>query len=148
MTTSKGMSSCFMTAAIRLETDPDIELACYAVSFTKRPEASVCRLEIMRRIYPYGTVCQWLVAQGVKDITSERLHKYRVRWLKRLAWEYLLRSRDERPGFLVRSPHMHAEAVKAWADGYAIEYYHTGEGKWNLTERPTWLPLVKYRIAP
>ena len=47
----------------------------------------------------------------------------------------------------VKTPHVHAEAIKAWADGAEIEYLSTITGKW--TDMPStlgWYDFVTYRI--
>lgn len=44
------------------------------------------------------------------------------------------------------TPHVHAELIKAWADGAEIEYW-TEKG-WSDTDLPCFLPNVKYRIKP
>ncbi len=40
-------------------------------------------------------------------------------------------------------PHVHAEAIKAWADGAEIETPQNG--KWNVTKDPGWYPNCEYR---
>ena len=46
----------------------------------------------------------------------------------------------------VRTPHKHAELIKAWADGAEIQYrFHTC---WIDTENPVWNPDFDYRIKP
>ena len=46
----------------------------------------------------------------------------------------------------VKTPHVHAEAIKAWADGYEIEFFCSGLNEWigNLT--PSWYEDISYRI--
>jgi len=46
----------------------------------------------------------------------------------------------------MKTPHIHAELIKAWADGAAIEV--RGDYEWNETEQPVWLDDLKYRIKP
>ena len=45
-------------------------------------------------------------------------------------------------------PHVHAECIKAWADGAIIE--HRGEitGRWNYCHSPSWNPNSNYRVQP
>lgn len=45
-------------------------------------------------------------------------------------------------------PHVHAEVIKAWADGAEIESQHRAGGEWVQTTRPGWLPEYNYRIKP
>lgn len=50
-------------------------------------------------------------------------------------------------------PHVHAELIKAWADGAQIQYYDHDLG-WSDLMRPSWhheirlSSLLKYRIKP
>lgn len=44
-----------------------------------------------------------------------------------------------------RKPHIHAEVIKAWADGYKIEVQDS-IGDWIIREHPNFLPAYKYRI--
>lgn len=41
--------------------------------------------------------------------------------------------------------HIHADVIKAWADGKDIEYSYDGTS-WYYTEGPTWTESVKYRV--
>lgn len=48
-------------------------------------------------------------------------------------------------------PHVHAELIKAWADGAEIQYKNLTGGEWitfSKTESPCWDPLRCYRIKP
>jgi hypothetical protein len=45
------------------------------------------------------------------------------------------------------TPHVHAEVIKAWADGAAVEMLHTG-GKWGACGKPMWLTNCSYRVKP
>lgn len=49
----------------------------------------------------------------------------------------------------MRTPHKHAELIKAWADGAEIELKspYTGE-KWVTHKNPQWLLDHEYRIKP
>jgi hypothetical protein len=49
----------------------------------------------------------------------------------------------------MRKPHYHASIIKAWADGYPIEFYDEVIGYWRPTSTrvmPTWDPEIDYRI--
>lgn len=48
----------------------------------------------------------------------------------------------------VKNPHVHAEVIKAWADGAEIEYQVEGDNHWWATDSPSWSPRVSYRIKP
>ena len=43
-------------------------------------------------------------------------------------------------------PHVHAELIKAWADGAEIECYGPHSGKWETVGTPAWGVNVSYRI--
>lgn len=45
-------------------------------------------------------------------------------------------------------PHKHAEVIKAWADGHAIQYRFMNEGPWEDIQEPTWIPEDGYRVKP
>lgn len=47
-------------------------------------------------------------------------------------------------------PHVHAEVIKAWADGAEIEYYCKEFGRWCdiACNRPTWYDWTQYRVKP
>ncbi len=45
-----------------------------------------------------------------------------------------------------KKPHVHAELIKAWADGAIIQIpFTTG---WEDCDRPCWHPASEYRIKP
>lgn len=46
-----------------------------------------------------------------------------------------------------RVPHVHAEVIKAWADGAEIEYRY-GDGPWCAVEEPGWTSYCQYRVKP
>jgi len=49
-----------------------------------------------------------------------------------------------------KKPHQHAEAIKAWADGAAIECRSVTPGpprSWSPVAMPAWLPQYDYRVA-
>lgn len=45
-------------------------------------------------------------------------------------------------------PHVHAEVIKAWADGAEIEYFNTVWNSWCKQTNPTWALTYQYRIKP
>lgn len=46
-------------------------------------------------------------------------------------------------------PHVHAELIKAWADGAEIQYWSVAvTSKWVSIKNPSWAPRFKYRIKP
>ena len=47
----------------------------------------------------------------------------------------------------MKTPHEHAELIKAWADGAEIEY-HNGGGRLITTSTPNGLEVTTYRIKP
>jgi hypothetical protein len=46
------------------------------------------------------------------------------------------------------APHVHAELIKAWADGAEIEYKNNWSGTWDLTLNPAWDTSAEYRLKP
>ena len=48
----------------------------------------------------------------------------------------------------VKTPHVHAEAIKAWADGHEIEYFSITYDEWHTSTSPSWFDSVRYRIKP
>lgn len=46
------------------------------------------------------------------------------------------------------TPHVHAEVIKAWADGKPIEARHAPHREWEPVESPRWNPLWQYRVKP
>jgi hypothetical protein len=53
----------------------------------------------------------------------------------------------------MKTPHKHAELIKAWADGAEIEVLvgHKWVGveeNWTSYQNPFWYPDMKYRIKP
>ena len=48
----------------------------------------------------------------------------------------------------MKTPHKHAELIKAWADGAAIEYFDIYESRWFTAVKPSWETEFKYRIKP
>ena len=49
-----------------------------------------------------------------------------------------------------KKPHVHAECIKAWADGATIEFRCGGEYEWRdlKTTCPSWSEGFQYRIKP
>lgn len=48
----------------------------------------------------------------------------------------------------MKTPHKHAELIKAWADGAEIEYFSKTALEWCLITVPTWADNVEFRIKP
>ena len=48
----------------------------------------------------------------------------------------------------MKTPHKHAELIKAWADGTEIEFYSEMSKQWISTAFPNWIPDNKFRIKP
>jgi hypothetical protein len=50
----------------------------------------------------------------------------------------------------MKKPHVHAEIIKAWADGATIQYYNDGLKDWFdvVNNRPSWNNCHKYRVKP
>lgn len=46
-----------------------------------------------------------------------------------------------------KTPHKHAEIIKAWADGAEIECRVPG-WPWRPSEKPIWHPEYEYRVKP
>ena len=47
----------------------------------------------------------------------------------------------------MKKPHIHADIIKAWADGAQVQYYALGE--WNdIGEQPCWFRDSQFRIKP
>jgi len=47
----------------------------------------------------------------------------------------------------MKTPHKHAETIKAWADGAEIEC-RDAESNWQPTGIPGWFDDVQYRVKP
>jgi hypothetical protein len=45
-------------------------------------------------------------------------------------------------------PKLHAEMIKAWADGYGIEAYNPERGQWISVPEPGWFDDIEYRVRP
>lgn len=48
----------------------------------------------------------------------------------------------------MKTPHKHAEAIKAWADGAEIECRQLSGGHWLTVYDPAWSKVSEYRIKP
>lgn len=48
----------------------------------------------------------------------------------------------------MKTPHVHAELIKAWADGAEIEWLDQHADTWRLATVPGWDKFVTYRIKP
>lgn len=46
-----------------------------------------------------------------------------------------------------KTPHKHAELIKAWADGATIQFKNQ-VGDWLDRSKPTWDPRAEYRVKP
>ena len=45
-------------------------------------------------------------------------------------------------------PRVHAEMIKAWADGYEIEVFIPEQNKWVDVAKPEWFENMEYRVKP
>ena len=45
-------------------------------------------------------------------------------------------------------PRVHAEMIKAWADGYEIEVFIPEQDKWVDVAKPEWFDNMEYRVKP
>lgn len=48
----------------------------------------------------------------------------------------------------MKTPHKHAELIKAWADGAEIERYSTIDNEWVHAQIPYWKEDYGFRIKP
>lgn len=46
------------------------------------------------------------------------------------------------------TPHIHAEVIKAWADGKPIESRLDWDEPWYYVQNPIWNPGQEYRVKP
>lgn len=46
------------------------------------------------------------------------------------------------------TPHIHEDAIKAWAEGYEIEAYSPERDTWIPVAEPGWFPDIEYRVKP
>lgn len=45
-------------------------------------------------------------------------------------------------------PRIHAEFIKAWAEGYDIEAYNPERDAWIVCPEPGWFADIEYRVRP
>jgi hypothetical protein len=48
----------------------------------------------------------------------------------------------------MNKPHIHADAIKAWADGAEIECRQLSGGNWLPVYDPAWSKVSEYRVRP
>ena len=48
----------------------------------------------------------------------------------------------------MKTPHIHADLIKAWADGAEIECKQIADGDWLKVSEPSWSKVSEYRIKP
>lgn len=48
----------------------------------------------------------------------------------------------------MKTPHKHAELIKAWADGAEIQYSTGLSHLWHSADNPSWWKGYEYRIKP
>ena len=48
----------------------------------------------------------------------------------------------------MNTPKIHADMIKAWADGYGIEAYNPERGQWISVPEPGWFDDIEYRVRP
>lgn len=49
----------------------------------------------------------------------------------------------------MKTPHVHADIIKAWADGEQIEFFSVYHSEWRpIGENPMWLNRLDFRIKP
>lgn len=50
----------------------------------------------------------------------------------------------------INKPHIHADLIKAWADGATIQFYHEASQAWFdvPNNRPCWYEDTKHRVKP
>lgn len=46
------------------------------------------------------------------------------------------------------TPHQHAAAIKAWADGHAVQFRRHKDDEWKDVHDPTWSSVGEYRVKP
>ena len=46
------------------------------------------------------------------------------------------------------TPHKHAEVIKAWADGYEIQYRNKPDRPWETLKSPSFVTEYEYRKKP
>lgn len=49
----------------------------------------------------------------------------------------------------MKTPHVHADIIKAWADGEQIEHFNQFTNQWGpIGSEPCWFPSIQFRIKP
>lgn len=48
----------------------------------------------------------------------------------------------------MKTPHKHAEIIKAWADGATVQCALPNTRDWVTTNTPTWVYDLQYRVKP
>ncbi len=50
----------------------------------------------------------------------------------------------------MKKPHVHAEVIKAWADGATIQFWDRVNKEWDnvFDNNPSWAETEKYRVKP
>lgn len=48
----------------------------------------------------------------------------------------------------MNKPHIHADLIKAWAEGTEIEWFNKNVNHWINLYHPRWLETERYRIKP
>lgn len=48
----------------------------------------------------------------------------------------------------MKTPHKHAELIKAWADGATIETFYGADDSWDVINGPCWMEDSLYRVKP
>ena len=48
----------------------------------------------------------------------------------------------------MKTPHKHADVIKAWADGAEVQYRCSASGDWMPATCPGWSHIATYRIKP
>lgn len=46
-----------------------------------------------------------------------------------------------------KKPHVHAEVIKAWADGATVQARRKGS-EWRTAVHPRWYTCIEYRVKP
>jgi hypothetical protein len=86
-----------------------------------------CTVEFVSGDFMQSRTNEWAVAYESIELVKEEVMKVQTK----------------------KQPHVHAELIKAWADGADIEYYSNINGDiWINTPNPDWYKGTKYRIKP
>lgn len=80
------------------------------------------------------------------EMCSEQRYRYdEICILQRLVEQHV-KEQQEIKAKSKTVPHVHAEVIKAWADGNAIEYYSEEDKNWFPIKYPAFVEEVQYRI--